>query len=301
MKAEEIQNVNHHEIERRVRNYWIQRGLGIAGIVLVILHGLLLFVGLDRVMWIWGYTNGITRLCIILIHYVIVQILIFAVRGAEVHISESLTKFCDPFLYEACLYRIGGGTKKQLNLALAQYYEGNFAQAWDTLSRISPEGLKKKYKYNYYMLKSALLFSQERSEEVRGLEDEFQRTIGGREDTVYMQLLCASNNMKRALKNEDYTSAYGFLQDYIRLYPHDSQIWIKIGNAYWEGFLDYHCQNEIGANAHFSYVEKYGGKLFYVQEVKKIKSNVGKDESDDKGRVPGEDCHDCSEEVSEDV
>lgn len=301
MKAEEIQNVDHQEIERRLRNYWLQRGIGIAGIALVILHGLLLFAGLGRVMWIWGYTNAITRLSIILIHYVIVQILIFVVRGAEVHISESLTKFCDPFLYEACLYRIGGGTKKQLNLTLAQYYEGNFEQAWDTLSRISPEGLKKKYKYNYYMLKSSLLFQQERSEEVRGLEDEFQRTIGGRQDTVYMQLLCASNNMKRALKNEDYLSAYGFLQDSIRLYPSDPQMWIKIGNIYWEGLLDHLCQNETGANAHFAYVEKYGGKLFYVQKVKKIKEKRKEDETNEKGGISEGDCQNCGGEISEDV
>ena len=40
MTAEEIENVDHQEIDRRVRNYWLQKGLGITGVVLVILHGL---------------------------------------------------------------------------------------------------------------------------------------------------------------------------------------------------------------------------------------------------------------------
>lgn len=277
MKAEEIQSVDQREIDRRVRNYWLQRGLGMAGMILVILHGLLLFVNLGHFMWIWGYTNVITRLCIVLVHYVIAQILYIVVRGAEIHISDSLTKYCDPFLYEACLYRVGG-SKKQLSLALSQYYQGNFEQAWDTLGRVSPEGLKKKYKYNYYMLKSSLLLWQEKLEEVRQTEDEFQRTISGKEDTVYMQLLCASNNMKRALKNGDYPSAYEFLQDHIRLNPRGASLWVKIGNLYWEGLLDHFCQNRAGAEAHFSYVEKYGGKLFYVQEIKKMRERAGADE-----------------------
>lgn len=301
MKAEEIQNVDHQEIDRRVRNYWLQKGLGITGVVLVILHGLLLFAGLDRIMWIGGYTNVVTRICIILGHYVIVQILIFVIQGAETQISGSLTKSCDPFLYEACLYRVGGGMKKQINLALAQYYEGNFEQSWDTISRVSPDGLKKKYKYNYYMLRSALLFRQGRAGEVRNLEDEFQRTIGGREDTVYMQLLCASNNMRRALENKDYPSAYGFLQDYTRLYQRDSQPWVKVGIACWEGVLEYLCGNETGADARLAYVEKYGGKLFYVQELKKIREEKGKEETEDEGRTSGETCQNSSGEISEDV
>ena len=84
-----------------------------------------------------------------------------------------------------------------------------------------------------------------------------------------MQLLCASNNMRRALENKDYPSAYGFLQDYTRLYQRDSQPWVKVGIACWEGVLEYLCGNETGADAKLAYVENTAESCFMYRSLKR--------------------------------
>ena len=125
-----------------------------------------------------------------------------------------------PVPFEACVYHMGfcgNSNLKQLNLAVAQYYQGSFRQAMDTVMHTDPSSFKKTNRLNYYIIKSALFFRFGEKEQVSGLENEFQRRISGREDQKNMRILCAVNNLKRARENGDLEFAWKFFWEYLAL------------------------------------------------------------------------------------
>lgn len=270
MRTEEMEQVNQQEVARLVHNYRLQKYLSIAGIVVVTLHLLAFLFTMDGVLWIPGYRKFMLKICLIIIHFVAIGVLAFVLRGAKAWITGALTKSCDPFLYEACLYRLGvGDMKRQVEFLTARYYEGNFAQAKDTLQHIIPDGLKGGWKLNYYLLKCALCFRDGEEEKARELEGEFQRRITGKEDAKNMQYLCNQNNLWRAWENKDYASAYQFLMERELFEAGVRQPWGKVGVAYWLGKLDEACGNQEGKKARYDYVLKNGNRLFYTAELRK--------------------------------
>ena len=203
--------------------------------------------------------------------FVLLGILALVAKTGISWIYGALQKECDPYLFEACVYHIGfmgNENLKQLNLAIAQYYQGNFQQAMDTIMHTDPGSFKKTNRLNYYMLKSSLYFRFGMGDKVRELENEFQRRISSKQDAKNMQILCAVNNLKRARANKDYESAWRFYQEWLHLSDKGgADLWTKVGRAWQQAVLEQDCGNEAAARAAFTFVEKYGNRLFFVKDA----------------------------------
>ena len=274
MTVEEMTDVNQNEADRRVRNYRIQKYLGYTAFAVVAIHLFYMLFRLFVMVWMRGYVKGMLEICVLAAHFAVLAVLAVIAKRASAWICGSLQDECDPFLFEACIYHVGFNGNinlKQLNLAIAQYYQGNFQQAEDTLIHTNPESFKKTNRLNYYMLRCALCFRTGAREKVRDLENEFQRRISSREDTKNMQILCAVNNLKRARENKDYASAWRFFYEWIHLTDKNAvSLWYKVGRAWQAALLEEDCADEPAARAAAAYVEKYGNRLMFVKDADRI-------------------------------
>ncbi|MBM6685314.1 hypothetical protein H9X90_10035 [Faecalicatena contorta] len=272
MTVEEMTAVDQREVDRRVRRCRLRQWLGWAAYALVVVHLFYMIFGVFPMQaWMRPYGRGMTQLCVIALHFAVLFVLALVAKTGTTWIYGALQKECDPFLFEACVYHMGfmgNENLKRLNLAIAQYYQGNFQQAMDTIMHTDPSSFKKTNRLNYYALKSGLCFRFGMGDKVRELENEFQRRISGKQDTKNMQLLCAMNNLKRARANKDYESAWRFYQEWLHLSdPVSQQLWSKVGRAWQQAVLEQDCGNEAGARAAFAYVEKYGNRLMFVKDA----------------------------------
>lgn len=273
MTVEEMTAVDQREVDRRVRRCRLRQWLGWAAYALVAIHLLWMILSSNFPvrLWVSGYKWDMLQICMIITHFAVLFILALVAKTGTTWIYGALQKECDPFLFEACVYHMGfmgNENLKRLNLAIAQYYQGNFQQAMDTIMHTDPSSFKKTNRLNYYALKSGLCFRFGIGDKVRELENEFQRRISGKQDTKNMQLLCAMNNLKRARANKDYESAWRFYQEWLHLSdPVSQQLWSKVGRAWQQAVLEQDCGNEAGARAAFAYVEKYGNRLMFVKDA----------------------------------
>ena len=272
MTVEEMTAVDQREVDRRVRRCRLRQWLGWAAYALVVVHLFYMIFGVFPMQaWMRPYGRGMTQLCVIALHFAVLFVLALVAKTGTTWIYGALQKECDPFLFEACVYHMGfmgNENLKRLNLAIAQYYQGNFQQAMDTIMHTDPSSFKKTNRLNYYALKSGLCFRFGMGDKVRELENEFQRRISGKQDTKNMRLLCATNNLKRARANKDYESAWRFYQEWLHLSdPVSQQLWSKVGRAWQQAVLEQDCGNEAGARAAFAYVEKYGNRLMFVKDA----------------------------------
>ena len=273
MTVEEMTAVDQREVDRRVRRCRLRQWLGWAAYALVAIHLLWMILSSNFPvrLWVSGYKWDMLQICMIITHFAVLFILALVAKTGTTWIYGALQKECDPFLFEACVYHMGfmgNENLKRLNLAIAQYYQGNFQQAMDTIMHTDPSSFKKTNRLNYYALKSGLCFRFGMGDKVRELENEFQRRISGKQDTKNMQLLCAMNNLKRARANKDYESAWRFYQEWLHLSdPVSQQLWSKVGRAWQQAVLEQDCGNEAGARAAFAYVEKYGNRLMFVKDA----------------------------------
>lgn len=273
MTVEEMTAVDQREVDRRVRRCRLRQWLGWAAYALVAIHLLWMILSSNFPvrLWVSGYKWDMLQICMIITHFAVLFVLALVAKTGTTWIYGALQKECDPFLFEACVYHMGfmgNENLKRLNLAIAQYYQGNFQQAMDTIMHTDPSSFKKTNRLNYYALKSGLCFRFGMGDKVRELENEFQRRISGKQDTKNMQLLCAMNNLKRARANKDYESAWRFYQEWLHLSdPVSQQLWSKVGRAWQQAVLEQDCGNEAGARAAFAYVEKYGNRLMFVKDA----------------------------------
>ena len=273
MTVEEMTAVDQREVDRRVRRCRLRQWLGWAAYALVAIHLLWMILSSNFPvrLWVSGYKWDMLQICMIITHFAVLFILALVAKTGTTWIYGALQKECDPFLFETCVYHMGfmgNENLKRLNLAIAQYYQGNFQQAMDTIMHTDPSSFKKTNRLNYYALKSGLCFRFGMGDKVRELENEFQRRISGKQDTKNMQLLCAMNNLKRARANKDYESAWCFYQEWLHLSdPVSQQLWSKVGRAWQQAVLEQDCGNEAGARAAFAYVEKYGNRLMFVKDA----------------------------------
>lgn len=273
MTVEEMTAVDQREVDRRVRRCRLRQWLGWATYALVAIHLLWMILSSNFPvrLWVSGYKWDMLQICMIITHFAVLFILALVAKTGTTWIYGALQKECDPFLFEACVYHMGfmgNENLKRLNLAIAQYYQGNFQQAMDTIMHTDPSSFKKTNRLNYYALKSGLCIRFGMGDKVRELENEFQRRISGKQDTKNMQLLCAMNNLKRARANKDYESAWCFYQEWLHLSdPVSQQLWSKVGRAWQQAVLEQDCGNEAGARAAFAYVEKYGNRLMFVKDA----------------------------------
>ena len=272
MTVEEMAGVDQREVDRRVRRCRIRQCLGWAAYALVVIHLLYMIFGVFPMQaWMRAYGRGMMQICVIVVHFAVLGILALVAKTGISWIYGALQKECNPYLFEACVYHIGfmgNENLKQLNLAIAQYYQGNFQQAMDTIMHTDPGSFKKTNRLNYYMLKSSLYFRFGMGDKVRELENEFQRRISSKQDAKNMQILCAVNNLKRARANKDYESAWRFYQEWLHLSDKGgADLWTKVGRAWQQAVLEQDCGNEAAARAAFTFVEKYGNRLFFVKDA----------------------------------
>ena len=260
MTVEQMTAVDQREVDRRIRRCRLRQWLGWAAYALVVIHLLYMIFGVFPMQaWMRPYGRGMTQLCVIVLHFVVLFVLAVVAKTGSTWVYGALQKECDPFLFEACVYHMG---------FIAQYYQGNFQQAMDTIMHTDPSSFKKTNRLNYYVLKSGLCFRFGMGDKVRELENEFQRRISGKQDTKNMQLLCVMNNLKRARANKDYESAWRFYHEWFHLSGAESQqLWSKVGRAWQQAVLERDCGNEAGARAAFAYVEKYGNRLMFVEDA----------------------------------
>ena len=272
MTVEQMTAVDQREVDRRIRRCRLRQWLGWAAYALVVIHLLYMIFGVFPMQaWMRTYGRGMTQLCVIVLHFVVLFVLAVVAKTGSTWVYGALQKECDLFLFEACVYHMGfmgNENLKRLNLAIAQYYQGNFQQAMDTIMHTDPSSFKKTNRLNYYVLKSGLCFRFGMGDKVRELENEFQRRISGKQDTKNMQLLCVMNNLKRARANKDYESAWRFYHEWFHLSGAESQqLWSKVGRAWQQAVLERDCGNEAGARAAVAYVEKYGNRLMFVEDA----------------------------------
>lgn len=274
MTIEEMDQVDQREVDRRVRNYRLQKYLGWAGFALVAAHLLYMLLAVAPLYyWVGFYGRTMTDICLLIAHFALLLVLALTARGADRWIYSALQTACDPFLFEACVYHMGfcgNSNLKQLNLAVAQYYQGSFRQAMDTVMHTDPSSFKKTNRLNYYIIKSALFFRFGEKEQVSGLENEFQRRISGREDQKNMRILCAVNNLKRARENGDLEFAWKFFWEYLALADRGSQEqWAKVSRAWQAGLLEEESGSDTAARSAYAYVEAHGNRLMFVRDARR--------------------------------
>ena len=281
MKIEEAQKVNGEEVLKRVRSYWIWEAVCIVGDVLV----LILFLRFQRYLdyldsmylippffWILGMLFSlIGALGMIFILF------IFSRRNS-MKIIEILEEECEPFLYEMCWH------KTQLkflfrnnhlcNLMLARYYQGNYEEAWDTANQIQRQKLKGVFRGNYYIIMSALCFRKGMGGRVKELEEEFRLRISSGMDKQNMQILCANNNLQRAYENEDFTAAYGFLQEINYLAGMRNTRKQRVLNSFWEARLALASGKTEEAKVKAGYAFRYGNRTIMAEEAKKLLEEI---------------------------
>lgn len=288
MRAEEMNDALHQEAERRVRSWRLQTGLAWAAFAAVLLHMVYLLVCLFYMIWMGGYIRFMLELSVLAAHLAVMLVLASAAGRASGKIYGILSRECEPYLYESCIYLMGfwGNTSlKQLKLAEAQYYQGNFDQEEETLRYVSPRSFKKTDRLHYYLLQCGCCFRHGAGEKVRELEDEFQRQISGKEDARNMQILCAVNNINRARQNRDYDAAWRFFYEWLRLTgkkPHDRLYHVQ--RAWQAGILEKESGSPQAARAAFSCVKQYGGRLMYAGEAENYLNPESREGETEDGR-----------------
>lgn len=263
------------EVKRRLAQYRKCKCLGIAVWIIVAFHFLYLLFKIDsRITWLIGgygyFILGFGLLLLTLILFVICEMIIMVGTSK---ISSALSMDCDPFLYEACILKSGGFWHKNrllCNQAMAQYYQGKFELAWETFQRMEVYKLKGKFKLNYYILMSSLYFRRGMGQQVRELEEAYRKTAQNKREKKNFQILCASNNLTRALENKDYTAAFRFLQERMELNGNLSQTWTKVGFYFKEAEIYLGLGEKESARLKLEYVTEKGRRLFYVQEARQM-------------------------------
>lgn len=193
-------------------------------------------------------------------------------RNGAVKITKVLSEECDPYLFEACLNRLPVLFHKDraaCNHAMAQYYQGDFNRAWETFQGINVYKLKGLFKINYYMMMSALYFRRGMGMQVRDLENSYRAGMKKRE-RKWFELLCASNNFTRAMENKDYESAFRFLHERKALDTGAFQKWHLVSYCMNEAEVCTGLGDEKSAELNLQYVIAHGGRLFFVEEAKKM-------------------------------
>lgn len=281
MKIEELQKVNQEELSKRVGSYWIWEAVCVAGSVLVsILFFRFLFYlnYLDEMFlippffWILGMLFSLIGALGMILIFLIIS------RRNAIKIIEIQEEECDPFLYEACwrktqvrfLYK----NNYLCNLMLAQYYQGNYEEAWNTAEQIERQKLKGVFRVNFYIIMSALCFEKGIGAQVKELEEEFRLRISTAGDKKNMQFLCANNNHRRAYENKDYTAAYGFLQEIGYLTGSRNTRKLRVLNSFLEARLALACGKLEEAKVKAGFAARYGNRTAMAKEAEDMLEEI---------------------------
>ncbi|MCI9452699.1 MAG: hypothetical protein HFG83_02515 [Dorea sp.] len=293
--------------KRRAQLYRYQA----AGFFICILGAVYVFYmvfGIDSYVMAWRFGSVISVLVtasVCIVYALIEAIACLIIRLGSVKIAEILATECDPFLYEACIRRNSMVLYKDrilCNIALAQHSQGNYDRAWETLQGINPRKLKGIFRANYYILLSDQYFKRGMGMQVHELEQAFLRSISRqtqyqqeyermngtaavtdarlrrKRDWKYFEMLCAGNNLTRAIENQDYQSASRFLHERIDLNGNAVRPWMKVNYALKEAQIYLGLGENESAKLSLNYVVSKGNRMWCVQEAQRILAGMGTEE-----------------------
>ena len=253
-------------------------GIGICAVAVIYLIYLEIFRMDYRISLVVGwFASLLLTLSVFLVYFGMAVVMVFVLRLASTGITDTLTKDCDPFLYEVCLNRLRFLLYKDrvaCNYAVARYYQGNFSQAWETLQHINVFKLKGRFKLNYYILLCALHFRNGTGERAAELEQVFRAGIRNKKDQKNFQILCAENNLLRAMENRDYESAFRFLKEREELNDTLSYRWHRVAASMKEAQIYAAMGENESAKLKLGYVTEHGGRLFYVEEARLLLGKI---------------------------
>lgn len=266
------------EVQKRLHKYHMKMAVT-GGIILVdivyLVYVAIYLLDPEVTLWTFGdFGSFLLEVTAFLAYGGIAFIAILNEAIAKKEIEKILFEECDPFLYEACVMRMKTPFYKdrvKCNLAVARYFQGNIDGAYDTFMQIRTEKLKRGFALNYYSVLSGIYFLKGMGQQVPELEQACRRNLSknkkGQERFAY---LCASNNYQRALANEDYASAFRFLQEgavapnniqyklHVMIYNYNvAKIYIKMGE-------------KVSARWNLECVKTEGNKLFMVQKAEEM-------------------------------
>lgn len=295
------------EVRRRRAQLYRYQGFGIGICILGAAYLFYMVFGIDSYIIAWRFGNGISTLVtasILIVYALIVAVGCLTLRMGALKIVEILATECDPFLYEACIRRSSMVLYKErilCNIALAQHCQGNFDRAWETLQEINPQKLKGIFRANYYILLSSQYFRRGMGMQVHELEEAFLRSIlrqtryrqmngasvgtdarlRKKRDWKYFEMLCAGNNLTRAIENQDYPAAYGFLHERMDLNGKFVRPWMKVNYALKEAQVYLGLGEKESAKLSLNYVVSKGNRMWCVQEAQRLLGKVGTDGTSD--------------------
>ena len=101
-----------------------------------------------------------------------------------------------------------------------------------------------------------------------------------KKEQMYFQMLCASNNLFRAMENKDYKAAFDFLAKRKVLDAGKCRKWTYIGYSLWEAKIYAGLGDEKSARLNAEYVLAEGGRLVYVERAKALLREMGSAEKE---------------------
>ena len=201
-----------------------------------------------------------------------------------VKIDAALYEECEPFVYEACLSKLHTFFFKERSAvlhAMARYYQGDGRSAEGILRNVNLYKLKGLYKLNYYILLSAISFEKGEGMRAAELEQSYRRSLKmNKKEQLSFKILCAGNNLIRAMENQDYQSAFRFLSERRVLDGGKCRKWAHIGYSLYEAKIYAGIGDEKSARMNLDYVIAEGGRLVYVERAKELLQRMDSDAAD---------------------
>lgn len=221
-----------------------------------------------------GIGKILIELSIVLVFFVIYIIGLLIIQGSGIEIQKILFEECNPYLYEACLRKCRVLWKRDAftcTLAAAKYYQGDKEQMYHELQSIQVFKLKRTALVNYYSLMSDYYFSHGLQDRVSELEQACARSIGrGKNNQKQYQIFCASNNLRRAMANEDYGAAFQFLMEIKELQGSNGNRLFLVIHHMWEARIYLALGEKESAKVNLDYVVEKGGCLGIVNQAKRL-------------------------------
>lgn len=253
---------------------------GIVALDIVFLVYMLIFKMDYRINYIiGGFASLLLTVSVFALYAVIGAIAVLVKWLGAMKIHLALYEECDPFVYESCLNKLHPFFYKERFAclrAIARYYQGDFYGAEEILRNVNLYKLKGMYKVNYYIIMSSVFFKKGEGMRVTELEKSYRAGMkkNNKKEQMYFRMLCACNNMYRAMENKDYPSAFRFLAERKELEEGKTRKWALIGFHMWEARICAGLGDKESAGLHLDHVIADGGRLVYVAEARELLGKI---------------------------
>ena len=119
---------------------------------------------------------------------------------------------------------------------------------------------------------------QQEYERMNGTAAVTDARLRRKRDWKYFEMLCAGNNLTRAIENQDYQSASRFLHERIDLNGNAVRPWMKVNYALKEAQIYLGLGEKESAKLSLNYVVSKGNRMWCVQEAQRILAGMGTEE-----------------------